>query len=1274
MDKETATSAGIKLEIPPELQNEIDEIALKRPRKADLDDDQKRWLVVGICLHSVLSPALRKYVDPILSVFHNDLVLYHKIDMQIYPAHLKRDPYTGIFLNYDIVNNNKVNYGKNIAKYDYTIKDAVDLSKLFLQSHIALYTGFDETCDSSALLGLILNIAKFDPVIKADADNVRKYIRNPWAHCDFTEWDAVKFSNSFQLMKKLVKDLKLSTNEEGLIIDEMEKWELNGELEENVSKCACHDSHDVYIERWKEQELMFVETPVVKVISQILESKQNVLIVGEPGIGKRMLLHHIALQLHNKHDYSIIPCSGIPDIRYNFKRDIRQIFVLDDICGRLTISLRDIDYLLKHEDFLKLILQNGKSKIAATCRLDIYNDERFHASCSLFTFKIFNLSAEYSKEDKLTICTNYEVYRNEWDKLQSIDPHKYCALFLCVIYNGSFKESLFDIHNVHYNKNQEVLNNIFDICGINQGTSLRKMKKVLDQIIGTYLRKTKKEYTVIHDRMFDFMCCYFGNTDILVSSVLRYACIAVVSARTQLESINEQASKYAIIISTKYEQTYFARIKNDLQDGHLNQWFNNKQMKFVKYRASFIKALKSIDNDYLTNHQFVKNNIIDSCYRGYDDMVKYFVSQHVDLNKGYHYDTPLTVACLTQNSKIVQFLIDKGCDVNQVDGIGETYLIVACNSGNEKIIQLLIDKGGGSLGETLLIASCKSGNETIVQLLVDKGCDVNQVDGLRNTPLITACKSENEKIVQLLIDKGCDVNQEGIWSETPLIAACKSGNEKIVQLLVDKGCDVNQVARRKDTPLIAACHCGNEKIVQLLVDKGCDVNQKDGWSNTPLITACESGNEKIVQLLIDKGGDVNQVNGNQETPLIAACNSRNEKIVKLLIESGSDVFQVDSKRGTPLIAACHSGNEKTVQLLIYKGCDVNQVDGKKRTPLTAACRSKNEKIVQLLIDKGCDVNQVASERETPLIAACHSGNEKIVQLLIDKGCDVNQSNGVKKTALAVACKKENEHITHFLIDKEVRDNQINGTGQTPLTVACKIGNEKIAQLLIDKGGDVNQINGRKETPLTCACDSKNEKMVQFLVNKGSDVNQVDGKVRTPLTVACNSRHEKLVQFLIEKGGDVNQSKGMTQTPLTAACNSINENVVELLLDAGGEVNKVDGQGKTPLTAVSMFGNNKISELLIDKGADVNQIDDNFETPLTAACKWGKEKTLRFLIGNGCDVNQVDGSKETPLTAACFLGNESIVQFLMDKGCDVNEIDGNGQTPLTVSCNGETRKQ
>ncbi|VDH90631.1 Hypothetical predicted protein [Mytilus galloprovincialis] len=233
MDEEPSTSCGIKRRIPSELQDNINAIATKYSREAAisaaLNDNQKRWLVIGICLHTILSPALRKWVESILTIFQNDLINNYNIDTQMYSNQLRSDPQNGVFLNYETVNNNKTKYGKNYPKYDYTIKNAVELSKLYLQTNMAHYTGFDDTCDISHLLCLILEIARFDPVIKADADNVRKNVRNPWAHCDFTEWDASKYSSSFQLLKKLVHDLKLNLNEETLIIEEMEKWEINGE-------------------------------------------------------------------------------------------------------------------------------------------------------------------------------------------------------------------------------------------------------------------------------------------------------------------------------------------------------------------------------------------------------------------------------------------------------------------------------------------------------------------------------------------------------------------------------------------------------------------------------------------------------------------------------------------------------------------------------------------------------------------------------------------------------------------------------------------------------------------------------------------------------------------------------------------------------------------------------------------------------------------------------------------------------------------------------------
>lgn len=53
-------------------------------------------------------------------------------------------------------------------------------------------------------------------------------IRNLWGHCNFNEWNAVKYSESFKLMTNLVKNLGLSSDEEIQTLLEMQKWEING--------------------------------------------------------------------------------------------------------------------------------------------------------------------------------------------------------------------------------------------------------------------------------------------------------------------------------------------------------------------------------------------------------------------------------------------------------------------------------------------------------------------------------------------------------------------------------------------------------------------------------------------------------------------------------------------------------------------------------------------------------------------------------------------------------------------------------------------------------------------------------------------------------------------------------------------------------------------------------------------------------------------------------------------------------------------------------------
>ncbi|VDI72551.1 Hypothetical predicted protein [Mytilus galloprovincialis] len=94
---------------------------------------------------------------------------------------------------------------------------------------MAHFTAFDDSCDSSALIGIIVNIDRFLPVVQFDANKIRIDIRNPWAHCKFTEWTTKKYADSFKLMKQLITDLKLSNTEENRILGELNRWETNGQ-------------------------------------------------------------------------------------------------------------------------------------------------------------------------------------------------------------------------------------------------------------------------------------------------------------------------------------------------------------------------------------------------------------------------------------------------------------------------------------------------------------------------------------------------------------------------------------------------------------------------------------------------------------------------------------------------------------------------------------------------------------------------------------------------------------------------------------------------------------------------------------------------------------------------------------------------------------------------------------------------------------------------------------------------------------------------------------
>ena len=65
----------------------------------------------------------------------------HGIDTQVYGGHKTHDGASQ--LNYGSINNNLGNFKKSVHLYDYRVKTAEDLAKLYLEPKMAKFTGTD---------------------------------------------------------------------------------------------------------------------------------------------------------------------------------------------------------------------------------------------------------------------------------------------------------------------------------------------------------------------------------------------------------------------------------------------------------------------------------------------------------------------------------------------------------------------------------------------------------------------------------------------------------------------------------------------------------------------------------------------------------------------------------------------------------------------------------------------------------------------------------------------------------------------------------------------------------------------------------------------------------------------------------------------------------------------------------------------------------------------------------------------------------------------------
>ena len=275
-------------------------------------------------------------------------------------------------------------------------------------------------------------------------------------------------------------------------------------------------------------------------------------------------------------------------------------------------------------------------------------------------------------------------------------------------------------------------------------------------------------------------------------------------------------------------------------------------------------------------------------------------------------------------------------------------------------------RGPVKFNEELCMAAAYGGLLKVLQWLLENGCPVDEAVDDDSTPLYLAAQNGHGAVVRALIQAGADINKADDDGATPLFMAAQQGHEAVVRALIKAGADVDKEMNDGAPPLRMAAKNDHKAVVRELIKAGADVEKAnyDGW--TPLFIATQKGYLAVVRLLVDAGTDINKTRDGGATPLFMAAQQGHETVVRALIKAGADVNLAMDNGATPLCIAASNGHEALLRELLKAGADIDKAMNAGEIPLYMAAQWGREAVVQALNEAGADINKAVDDSSTPL--------------------------------------------------------------------------------------------------------------------------------------------------------------------------------------------------------------------------------------------------------------------------------------------------------------------
>ena len=150
----------------------------------------------------------------------------------------------------------------------------------------------------------------------------------------------------------------------------------------------------------------------------------------------------------------------------------------------------------------------------------------------------------------------------------------------------------------------------------------------------------------------------------------------------------------------------------------------------------------------------------------------------------------------------------------------------------------------------LLTDAVLAEDQDAIKELIQRGFDINKIDGFGSTPLILAVVGGNINLVLFLIENGAKIDKKNDEGDTALHAAIRKCDVEMTRQLLAKGAATNEKGYDGATSLICAILSDSQDLVTLLLENGVDPEETDEQGRSPLKWAVDRNDVGIEELLI----------------------------------------------------------------------------------------------------------------------------------------------------------------------------------------------------------------------------------------------------------------------------------------------------------------------------------------------------------------------------------------------------------------------------------------